>query len=156
MDWRRVAAIAALSAGGYVAYRQIAAPSPKHLASPKYVGEDEKISNALSKKKKVAIDGVFLERLKAIIKIVMPSYKSKAFLILCGHTLFLLTRTLLSIYVSILDGEITKNIVEANIKGFAWSMMKWLLLAIPATYVNSMIRYLESKLAIALRSKLVK
>ena len=32
---------------------------------------------------------------------------------------------------------------------------KWLTVALPATYINSMIRFLESKLSIAFRSKLV-
>lgn len=34
-------------------------------------------------------------------------------------------------------------------------MVKWLTIAIPATYTNSMIRFLESKLGIAFRTRLV-
>lgn len=35
------------------------------------------------------------------------------------------------------------------------SVGKWLAIAIPAVYINSMIRYLESKLSIAFRTRLV-
>ena len=38
------------------------------------------------------------------------------------HTLSLITRTLLSIYVSTLDGEIVKNIVERNLSAFTYSV----------------------------------
>ena len=34
-------------------------------------------------------------------------------------------------------------------------MIRWFAVAIPATFINSSIRFLESKLALALRSRLV-
>jgi ATP-binding cassette subfamily D (ALD) protein 2 len=66
------------------------------------------------------------------------------------------SRTLVSIYVAKLDGSIVKSIVDRKLKLFVWLMCKWMLIAVPATYINSMIQYLESKLSIAFRSRLVK
>jgi ATP-binding cassette subfamily D (ALD) protein 2 len=54
-----------------------------------------------------------------------------------------------------LDGEIVKSIVDKSPTSFGWLLLKWLGVAIPATYINSMLRFLESKLSIAFRSRLV-
>lgn len=70
--------------------------------------------------------------------------------------MFLVSRTLVSIYVAQLDGSIVKSIVDRKLKLFVWLMCKWMAIAVPATYINSMIMYLESKLSIAFRSRLVK
>src|SRR5262249_44353355 len=55
-----------------------------------------------------------------------------------------------------LDGAIVKSIVDRKLKLFVWLMFKWMAIAVPATYINSMIQYLESKLSIAFRTRLVK
>lgn len=105
-------------------------------------------------KKRVGVDRVFLDRLRMILKIVLP-WGSKEMGILSLHTGFLVARTFASIYVAKLDGAIVKTIVDQDSKAFISKLIKWLLFAIPATYINSMIRFLESKLSIAFRSRLV-
>jgi ATP-binding cassette subfamily D (ALD) protein 2 len=86
----------------------------------------------------------------------MPGVRTKEFFILCLHTMFLISRTLVSIYVARLDGAIVKSIVDRKLRLFVWLMCKWMAIAVPATYINSMIMYLESKLSIAFRTRLVK
>ena len=39
-----------------------------------------------------------------------------------------------------LDGAFAKTIVDQDSRMFAYTMVKWIALAVPATYINSMIR----------------
>lgn len=118
---------------------------------------DEKESPEQDKKKqnKVAVNGVFLKRLKMLLKIVIPKLAGKEGLLLLLHTSFLVARTITSIHVARLDGRIVRSIVDRDAKGFIVLVAIWLGVAVPATYINSMIRFLESKLSIAFRSRLV-
>jgi ATP-binding cassette subfamily D (ALD) protein 2 len=109
-----------------------------------------------AKKHRVAVDKEFLRRLRVLIPIVLPKLWSKPFLLLSLHSMFLVARTFMSIYVANLDGVLTRSIVEKNGVDFGWAMAKWLGIAIPATYINSLLRYLESKLSLAFRTRLVK
>lgn len=104
--------------------------------------------------KKGKLNREFFLELWSLIRIVLPRIMCKETLLLFLHTTALAIRTILSIQVANLDGQIVKTIVDRKKSLFVKKLLQWLLLAIPATYTNSMIRYLESKLAIAFRTKL--
>jgi ATP-binding cassette subfamily D (ALD) long-chain fatty acid import protein len=70
------------------------------------------------------------------------------------HTIFLVLRTVLSVAVARLDGKIVRALVSADSKGFMKGLGLWYLLAIPSTYTNSMLRHLQSKLSLRLRTRL--
>ncbi|KAJ8301799.1 hypothetical protein KUTeg_020786 [Tegillarca granosa] len=108
-----------------------------------------------SSKRNPHVDWVFYEQLKKLLKILIPGVISKEFGILVLHTLTLVARTFLSIYVATLDGKIVKTIVNRDVKSFLLRLTQWLLIAVPATFINSLIRFLECKLALALRTRLV-
>ncbi len=75
--------------------------------------------------------------------------------LLAIHSLILISRSLLSVYVAKLDGSLVKNIIEKNFTQFGLNLAKWLLVALPATTCNSLIKYLESQLDLELKSTLV-
>ena len=64
-------------------------------------------------------------------------------MILVMHSFFLVLRTVLSIGVARLDGRIVRDLVSADGKGFAKGIGLWFLLAIPSTYTNSMVSFLD-------------
>nr|QNH67959.1 ATP-binding cassette transporter subfamily D member 2 [Brachionus plicatilis] len=98
----------------------------------------------------------FFHELKYLCRIMFPHVFSKQSFLLFIHTLTLICRTFLSIYVAKLEGLLVRNIVQKNFLMFAKKLIQWLLIAVPATTCNSLIRYLESKLDLELKSQLVK
>ena len=105
--------------------------------------------------KKIAVNKQFFEQMKYILKIVVPGIWTKETLLLFFHSVSLVSRTFLSLYVAKLDGKIVKSIVQKSAPKFMVAMLFWVGIAVPATFVNSLIRFLESKLALAIRSRLV-
>ncbi|XP_060077514.1 ATP-binding cassette sub-family D member 2-like, partial [Ylistrum balloti] len=107
------------------------------------------------KKSTPTVNKRFYKQLRHLLRIIIPGLWTKEFGILTVHTLTLIVRTFLSIYVATLDGRIVQTIVKRDVKSFLLRLTQWLLIAIPATFVNSLIRFLECKLALVLRTRLV-
>ncbi|EGF76506.1 hypothetical protein BATDEDRAFT_18085 [Batrachochytrium dendrobatidis JAM81] len=62
---------------------------------------------------------------------------------------------MLSLYVAELDGQIVSALVRGNGRQFLLHIVYWMLVAVPATYTNSMLTFLQNKLAIGFRTRLV-
>ncbi|XP_048509886.1 ATP-binding cassette sub-family D member isoform X2 [Athalia rosae] len=102
------------------------------------------------------LDREFLNRLMTLLKIMIPGWRTKETGLLTCVTLALLARTFLSVYVATLEGSIVKKIVLRDGWGFLWMLVRWFGIALPATFVNSAIRYFEGRLALSFRGRLVK
>ncbi|KAH8120463.1 ABC transporter transmembrane region 2-domain-containing protein [Phellopilus nigrolimitatus] len=103
---------------------------------------------------RVAVDAVFYERLSRILRICIPGLRSKEALLLFYHSSLLIFRTAISLYVAALDGKIVASLVRAQPLPFLLNIIRWLLVAIPATACNSLLSYIQNKLAIAYRTRL--
>lgn len=110
----------------------------------------------LKKVKPPGLNKEFIQQLQTLIKIMIPRPFCHETGLLAVHTLCLVSRTFLSLIVAGMEGRMTKFIVRKDVKNFAWMLIKWFGIAIPATFINSMIRYLENKLALAFRTRLVR
>lgn len=82
----------------------------------------------------------FILQFIKLIRIMIPSVFCTETSLLGGHTAFLFLRTFLSIYVANLEGAIVKYIVKKEPDNFVKQLGKWFAVAIPATFINSMIR----------------
>jgi ATP-binding cassette subfamily D (ALD) protein 2 len=113
------------------------------------------IPHATLRPKQPTLDKQFFNEISYLIKIMFPKLLSKQMLYLLLHTVTLVSRTFISIYVAKLEGSLVKSIVKKHSNDFFINLLKWISIAIPATSCNSLIKYLESKLELELRVRLI-
>ncbi|EMR68511.1 putative peroxisomal abc transporter protein [Eutypa lata UCREL1] len=105
---------------------------------------------------KPGLNLAFLHQFLSLMSIMIPRWTSKEAGLLVSHGAFLMLRTYLSLVVARLDGEIVRDLVAGNGRLFLWGIVKWCGLGGFASYTNSMIKYLESKVSIAFRTRLTR
>ncbi|KAI9158565.1 ATP-binding cassette sub-family D member [Paramyrothecium foliicola] len=105
-------------------------------------------------KKKVALDREFFRSLLRLLKIVVPGWRTKETRLLISHSFFLVLRTLISLRVAEMDGAIVKALVKGNGKEFLMRIVWWMLIAIPATFTNSMLSYHQAQLSLNYRTRI--
>ncbi|KAI0395647.1 ABC transporter transmembrane region 2-domain-containing protein [Xylariaceae sp. FL0594] len=107
-----------------------------------------------SSKKKVELNREFFRSLLSLLKIVIPGTGSKEARMLFSHSFFLVIRTLISLKVAEMDGAIVKALVKGNGKEFLKRIVWWMLIAVPATFTNSMLSYHQAELSLKYRTRL--
>ncbi|KAL1626397.1 ATP-binding cassette long-chain fatty acid transporter pxa2 [Neofusicoccum ribis] len=100
-------------------------------------------------RKKVELNREFFKNLFRLLKIVIPGWRSKELRLIISHTIFLILRTLISLYVAELDGRLVSSLVRGKGKDFLTGLVWWMIVAIPATFTNSM-----CKLSLQYRTRL--
>lgn len=75
---------------------------------------------------KPGLNIAFIHQFLSLLSIMIPHWNSKESGLLLGQGAFLLLRTYLSLVVTRLDGEIVRDLVAGNGKGFLWGIVKWL------------------------------
>ncbi|KAK8134282.1 ABC transporter transmembrane region 2-domain-containing protein [Apiospora sp. TS-2023a] len=105
-------------------------------------------------KKKVELNREFFRSLLRLMKIVIPGWHSKETRLLLSHSFFLVIRTLISVKVAEMDGAIVKALVKGNGREFLMRIMWWMLIAMPATFTNSMLSYHQAELSLKYRTRL--
>lgn len=90
-------------------------------------------------RKKVELNREFFKNLLRLLRICIPGWKSKEFRLLISHSVFLVLRTMISLYVAELDGRLVSNLVRGRGRDFLWGLVWWMTVAIPATFTNSMV-----------------
>lgn len=113
-------------------------------------------ANGISPTVKKTINRQFFHQIRVLLRIIIPNVRSDSFLLLVTHLTTLITRTFLSIYLAHIDGAVVKSLVQRNPRDFIRAISIFLAVAVPSSFVNSFIRFAESKLALALRSRLTR
>ncbi|KAL2130525.1 hypothetical protein VTI74DRAFT_6266 [Chaetomium olivicolor] len=107
-----------------------------------------------ARKKKVALNREFFSSLMKLLRIVIPGWRSKETRLLISHSFFLVVRTLISVKVAAMDGAIVKALIKGNGREFLTRIVWWMLIAVPATFTNSMLQYHQAELALRYRTRL--
>lgn len=101
---------------------------------------------ATTPRKKVELNREFFKNLLRLLKIVIPGWRSKELRLVISHSIFLVVRTLISLYVAELDGKLVSSLVRGKGKEFFKGIVWWMIVAVPATFTNSMVSRLKSSM----------
>ncbi|KAN0067556.1 ABC transporter transmembrane region 2 domain containing protein [Elaphomyces granulatus] len=105
---------------------------------------------------KPGLNLAFLHQFLSLMSIMIPRWDCKESGLLVSHSVFLMLRTYLSLLVARLDGEIVRDLVAGKPRAFIWGLIKWCGIGTFASYTNSMIKFLQSKVSIAFRTRLTR
>lgn len=117
-------------------------------------GTTSEVRKPEQKKKRVELNREFFRNLLRLLRICIPGIRSKELRLLISHSVFLVARTLLSLYVAELDGKVVSALVKGRGRDFILGLVWWMLVAVPATFTNSMLQYHQCKLALSYRTRL--
>jgi ATP-binding cassette subfamily D (ALD) protein 3 len=109
---------------------------------------------APGKKKSGNVDLVFLQNFIKIMKIVMPKTFSLLTLEMVLMLICLILRTFLSIHIASINGSFVRSIVDRNLRAFSLKILRLVIIAIPASVLNSYLEYLRKSIAYRIRTNL--
>ncbi|MCJ1404323.1 hypothetical protein MMC11_007548 [Xylographa trunciseda] len=105
---------------------------------------------------KPGLNLAFLHQFLSLLSIMIPHWNSKESGLLLSQGAFLMLRTYLSLLVARLDGEIVRDLVAGHGRAFLWGIVKWCGIGGFASYTNAAIKFLQSKVSIAFRTRLTR
>lgn len=123
-------------------------------AAKRHSGTTSSDTQDSASKKKVELNREFFRSLLKLLHIVIPGTGSKEARLLMSHSFFLVVRTLISLKVAEMDGAIVKALVKGSGKEFLTRIVWWMLIAVPATFTNSMLSFHQAELSLKYRTRL--
>lgn len=125
----------------------------KYLSKKTQRSKEEQIDGG-NKKQKVAVDAIFFRRLLKILKIVIPSVTSIEMVYLLILTCLLFARTFFSIAIAEIIGRNGQSLVSRNWPAMWDGIKKFAIITVPASAVNSGLKYFAQMLALRFRVRL--
>lgn len=106
-------------------------------------------------KPRVAIDAKFFQKLRHLLRIVMPGgFRSKEFVILALEALLVVANASMSLYIARLDGQLVSLLVQGKSRKFLLGLLWWLLVGLPASFLTALLSYLQRVLACRFRARM--
>ena len=105
---------------------------------------------------KPGLNLAFLHQFMSLMTITVPRWRCKESRYLVSHAIALLFRTYLSLVVAKLDGQLVRDLVAGKGRDFLKGICKWLVIGGVASFVNSYIKFMQLKLALAFRTRLTR
>lgn len=100
------------------------------------------------------VDSIFLKRVWSLFKICIPSLADQIVVDFALLNIALVLRTVMSINISTINGTIVKSIIQAKFPDFIRNITRLAMYAVPASFINSYLDFLNKKIALRLRSRL--
>jgi ATP-binding cassette subfamily D (ALD) protein 3 len=102
------------------------------------------------------VDGKFFKRIRRLLKIAIPSWRSKEVMLLVSLTVAMVLRSLLSIQLADVNGTVVHGVIKIDRAKFLRGLATMIAYAIPSTTINSLLDYLNNRLALSFRDRLTK
>jgi ATP-binding cassette, subfamily D (ALD), peroxisomal long-chain fatty acid import protein len=127
------------------------------LNPPPHVGELHDPSRGVpSAYIRPGLNAAFAHQINALLTIMVPRWRSKEAGLLTMHATCLLARTYLTILVANLEGRINGDLVGGKGRSFCKNIGWFLLSGLVGASVNHQIKFLQSKISIAFRTRLTR
>ncbi|GFR51705.1 hypothetical protein Agub_g14150 [Astrephomene gubernaculifera] len=103
---------------------------------------------------RIAVDKRFLRRLTRILSICVPSPWSKEALLILAQGCLLVSRTLLTDYISRVEGYCGSTLVSQQFSKFWRALMAFAAIGVPAAVVNSSLKYMQKQIELSFQQRL--
>ncbi|KDD75960.1 ABC transporter, partial [Helicosporidium sp. ATCC 50920] len=114
----------------------------------------ERLASKSGGSKRVAVDAVFAQRLRRILRICVPGPLSPEAGLIYAQTALLVARTLLTDYVSALEGRVGRFIIAQDGARTSRTFGMFVLTSVPAAVVNSGLKYMQKRIKLAFQRRL--
>ncbi|PSC72069.1 ABC transporter D family [Micractinium conductrix] len=102
----------------------------------------------------VAVNALFARRLKAILRICVPSPLSAEAGLIYTQSVLLILRSLLTEYISRLEGRAGRWIIAQNAPQLTRTLLQFVAVCLPAAITNSGLKYLQRRIKIGFQRRL--
>jgi len=116
----------------------------------------EASAKQVKKKPVVRVDGVFFNRIKKLMPLMVPHWRSKESLLLVTQSSVLLGRSLLSIHITKLIGEGLQAVMERSTYLFCVTLGDFFISGVLASLANSALKYLDNLMSTWFRENLTR
>lgn len=89
-----------------------------------------------------------------LMKAAMPKYNDSSVLFLIAHLILLVCRAMLTLKVASLDGMLVGALVAKKLRRFSKLLVFWMLIGLPASFVNALLNWTKDKLRQSIRTNL--
>ncbi|KAG2489276.1 hypothetical protein HYH03_012296 [Edaphochlamys debaryana] len=103
---------------------------------------------------RIAVDRRFVKRLGIIMAICVPSPWSREALLVLGQGVLLVSRTLLTDYISRVEGYCGSSLVSLQFDAFWRGLGAFAAIGVPAALVNSGLKYMQKQIELAFQQRL--
>lgn len=141
-------------AGGAVGIKQLRKELKECRHEQKVLSQGLEQSTKRMRSPKVAVDALFFARLKKILAICVPSFFSYEAGLIYFQTILLVGRSLLTDYVSRLEGKAGRWIIAQDWDRLWRVIGLFCAISFPAAVINSGLKYLQKRIKLAFMRRL--